>query len=827
MAIATSYHSARFKTNAMDRIFTLLVICFIGFISASAQPNSSANDCTKPQGQAIFHGNDIRTIVSTSGHLFQDRAEGLFQVPYTGPESQQALFGGSVWIGGFDDVGNLKQSAGAFRYFNDFDYGSGPLREFGITDKEYCDTWDTVWVVNRNDLLLHLEDYAADGKVDVQRPSIFGWPGAGNKHFESINGFPLSEEVDFGAPFYDTDNDGVYDPEQGDYPHPSNVSPDVQPAVIAWTVFNDNSNIHTFTQGDMIRVEVQQTTYAFSCPADQLLNETVFVSYKLVNRAVARFNFGFLSQWLQPQIGCVGNDFSGSYPQGNAFFMYGGTNDDGGAPDCYGKNPPVLSVTFLSDTMSSCMYINNGAVGTPPPATTDPQPGAPLEFYRYQTASWRDGLPLTYGGTGYDPGSQQDTAHVFSERPLDVDSWSMSNVFAPGDPFGHRIIGSVNLPNLDPYEATTVDIAYSYHRDTTLDNLQNVDRMYGRVEALHAMYAEGFAEQCTGWIGPCTDDCVHSGDADRDGRVWGRDYLAVATGQNLSGPERFGPISFDPIPAEEWGLTDYFGSDRKHGDCNGDGVITSADVGIVDQNFGLQTPWHTPPVIDPIGDDLQLILEEDTVVLGAGGFGRFDIRFDAPHLDSLYGITFAVHYDPAMFSFFTPTQENNLLDSAVTKSMFDQEAGSYSRTEFALDLMDQPVVPTDLMAFRFRPSSDLVLPAGIDSTWLILTDVAAVMADGTHVPIAGQRKLLYVIDETSSTVDLGEQEWSVYPNPSNGSITIQTESSSPISIRVIDQLGVEVLQREVDQSLHLDLPPGIYYVRSNVDGRTQKVVIAR
>ncbi|MBK9151897.1 MAG: hypothetical protein IPM26_13275 [Saprospiraceae bacterium] len=61
--------------------------------------------------------------------------------------------------------------------------------------------------------------------------------------------------------------------------------------------------------------------------------------------------------------------------------------------------------TLIELGMTSFTYHENGGVGNFPPATTDPQRGREDGFYNYIRGRWADGTPLTFGGSGFNPGS--------------------------------------------------------------------------------------------------------------------------------------------------------------------------------------------------------------------------------------------------------------------------------------------------------------------------------------------------------------------------------------------------------------------------------------
>ena len=99
--------------------------------------------------------------------------------------------------------------------------------------------------------------------------------------------------------------------------------------------------------------------------------------------------------------------------------------------------------------MSAFAYMNNGGIGSPPPATTDANQGP--EFYDIMRGIWLDGTPITVGGDGYNPGSTDVTSYVFPDDPNDPDGWSMCTADLP---FGDRRTLQVTGPLLLQPQAT-------------------------------------------------------------------------------------------------------------------------------------------------------------------------------------------------------------------------------------------------------------------------------------------------------------------------------------------------------------------------------------
>jgi hypothetical protein len=810
-------------------LFTLLLlVCTLtGTLLAQA--------CPFPQQEEIFHGNAIRTIISNTGNLFQgNNLEAQFQVPFTGPATPHVVFAGGLWLGAYDDVGNLKMAAQTFKYATNLEYTPGPLNSAGMSDSVICDLWDRIWMVSRNEILMHLSDYADNGQIDKPIVSVLGWPGRDNPEFETYHAFPLSNASGFGAPFADLNDNDVYEPLLGEYPHPENVAREVLPMSIAWTVFSDSPNLHRVTNGDPLRAEVQLTMYAFSCDEESVMNETLFVSFKVANRSTEVRDSLFLGQWLDPDLGCHTDDLFGSYPDGNSFFIY---NEDavdghsdascpGGPPNTYGAYPPVLSTTFLNRELSSFMYYRNSGVGEPEPGTGDPRFGSPVEFYRYLTGSWRDGTPLTVGDDGHETTPGEVTQYAFPGDPSDPESWTMINI-DPGF-YDHRVIGSVALPDLNPGGYVTVDMAFAFHRDSSLSNTGNVTLMYEQVDALQALYDKGFVSECTYSDAPCTADCVYPGDADADGKVDLQDYLNTALGQYTQGPGRTGPVAFTPLEAEFWEVETTDGVNYKHLDCNGDGMIMPDDFGLTDLYYGMQAPWHIPAPDISTGDEIQIIASSHEFVPGTAFF-QTTIRWASADIDSLYGLVFAFEYDTSIFEQVIPNGIAELFADSLTLFRQYNHPGRLEYIVTAHDLQDRTIETGQLMRPVLFARDDISVSGDMDTTHLSIVDARAVLSDGTILDIGGQRIPLYILNPVSSTSEYRARGFKVYPNPSYGQVHIENiglPTKTQVSIFSID--GKPLRDHVLGVSLQLSLPSGMYYivVRGN-EVQVEKVVVTQ
>jgi hypothetical protein len=404
----------------------LLSFSLYGFV---LPPN---NSCDSPSAIAELNVNNVKAKVLTGGDLWWDRSNGSYNVPKDDPNGVSALFAGGLWIAGVDPGGNLKiaaQTYGAANGSNEF--WAGPLDpNTGTTDFDLCGNFDRFWEVDITEINAHIEDFNDNGVIDDPIPvSIRSWPGRENPNFSQLFGWTLpSQRL---APFVDINGDGIYNPMDGDYPK-------IKGDHAIWWVMNDEGggNMHPGTQGQPIQIEIHAMAYACSSPGTAMDN-TTFYEFTYINRAFEDLNDTQISLWVDPDLGCYLDDFMGSNPENKMAIVYNqdsvdgepGSDCPGGVPS-YGSDIPMLGIKVLDGAynhlgqdvgFSSFMSFTSGANG--PPSTSDPNIAA--EYYNYMRGVWRDGTPLTQGGTGYNPGSIDIVSHAFPDSPNDPNGWSM------------------------------------------------------------------------------------------------------------------------------------------------------------------------------------------------------------------------------------------------------------------------------------------------------------------------------------------------------------------------------------------------------------------
>ena len=290
------------------------------------------------------------------------------------------LANSGLWLSGLD-IAMQMVSAFASDLTQGNDFSPGPLTMlYGYSNDEIREAFNRVWSVHRWELDLFLSQFDENGNYNPQPgyhipTDILEWPAHGPiLPDENHGGF-----AEYLAPFVDVDGDGRYDPYHGDYP-------EIKGDQCAFFVFNTRSSTH-FTSGYQVGLEIQGMAYAFDEPGDDLMNNTIFFDYKLINRSTYYLSDFYVGYWCDFEIGFKYDDYVGCNVENNCFYAYNA-----------GVDPPSQVVTLLKgiqmdngdgrfDLTNFMYYTGENTVYN--------------NYYFYQRSLWDSQYPLQYGGNGH------------------------------------------------------------------------------------------------------------------------------------------------------------------------------------------------------------------------------------------------------------------------------------------------------------------------------------------------------------------------------------------------------------------------------------------
>ncbi|MEN9301959.1 MAG: hypothetical protein RL264_388 [Bacteroidota bacterium] len=391
----------------MKKQFVALLVS-VGFVFSNAlayygpnekakpgkKPKPKGANCSPATAKLIMKFNDVSALIEQGGSMFQNRQAGVAAYEVPKGSNRFAIFAGSLWMGGTDVNGQLKLAALRFRQGNDFWPGplsvtpgtgnynpGGPVgddaaRDFGEAniDPDQCLAYDKFFTIRKAEVIRFNiwwecnNGVITEGCTDVTVPTndelnrIYGWPAHGD----------VSRGQDYWlAPFYDRDNDGNYNPDNGDHPWYDDIlgRDDIQCGVdrrvslygdeTHWWVFNDKGNIHTESNGDPIGMEIRAQAFAFA--TNDEVNRMTFYNYELINRGTQTLYNTYFAQYLDCDVGNYADDYAGcDVSRGLGYMFNGDLNDESdGGKNGYGANPPAIGCDFFEGPYQDADGVDN------------------------------------------------------------------------------------------------------------------------------------------------------------------------------------------------------------------------------------------------------------------------------------------------------------------------------------------------------------------------------------------------------------------------------------------------------------------------------------
>ncbi|MEO8589538.1 MAG: T9SS type A sorting domain-containing protein [Flavobacteriales bacterium] len=522
---------------------------------------------TRAEAQAYGELNigDVRARFYANGRVSSDTItlSSNFEVPQGGGAS--TVYSGGLWLGGQTSGGQTRVSSTMYDNDHGMHFFPGPLTTDGTasTTQTVSDAYNHVWSVTRAEIAAHLAYFNClnDPGCDVAAeypngytapPDIIDWPAMG----DVASGYSL-----YLAPFYDYNQDGNYNANDGD-------APCILGDQALFSVFSDR--LGTLNGNVPLGVEVMQMPFTYE-QGDPALDQTVFIAYHLSNRSTESYANTMLGFFNDFDLGCSNDDFIGCDPSRNLAYVYNWDDTD---EDClgaggYGAQPPAFGMTVIKGPfidanadddpvsnalpnwngqgfgdgiadnerhgLSSFIYFNRNA----PAFCSDPV--STMDYYNYLRGIWKDGVPMSYGGVGYSPDPNAlycSFMYPGSGDPVGAGTggqvqgpWSES-IPTPSLP-DRRGLMSMGAFTLEAGQEMNLLFAYLYARASTGGALASVATLQERVDSVRA-FALGFLNwddfnDISGLVGDCAD----------------YEFLGIHDGPVLS------PLTLFPTPASD------------------------------------------------------------------------------------------------------------------------------------------------------------------------------------------------------------------------------------------------------------------------------------
>ena len=447
-------------------------------------------------GKIEFLIDDVKLFVRDMNHeyydsldvnnirAFMDPIMPFFANNFEAPKNsgKSTIYASNLWLGGLNEQNNDLHVAAQQFCLRGHDFWIGPITSDyeniageKVPSGEYLQKYDHTWKVRKDEIEYHKVHYTDPDYVIPW--DIANWPAHGRTEFEE------SPQL---APYQDVDENGYYTPWLGDYPK-------IRGDEAIFFITNDDGYHSESGASRSLKVEILGMAYAYNSP-DSALQNTIFLSYLLRNKSSINYKDFYFGFWSDFDIGNSTDDYVGCDPLLNLGYGYNGTNVDGnsGHGAAYGAHPPAQGTMFLNQKMSVFAYNVNDDSLIGELSTAN-------EFYNMLRAIWKDGTPMTYGGTGYNPSSTDYTNYMFNGDPVTKTGWTEftpngtgSYPNTPGDRRGLISAGPFTLP---AGESLCVDIALPFARDYQGDNISSVALLKQRAKTIQQFYNNQYFEE--------------------------------------------------------------------------------------------------------------------------------------------------------------------------------------------------------------------------------------------------------------------------------------------------------------------------------------------
>ena len=422
-----------------------------------------------PFAQETFDGNGVQTMVGP-GSFHWNLDDPQYEVPKG--SGKKSIFAHEFWIGGIDAGGQLRVAGQTYRQGGN-DYWAGPVSDSIYHSDTIMEVWDRAWKINKTEIDDHIVNY--NSGTYIMPEAIENWPAHGDVNFGQASNL---------SPFIDSDNDGVYNPQNGDYP-------DIKGDQAIYVIRNDIGNTHTETNGEKIGIEQHIMFYGYRCDNYPQLNNTLFVEMTIHNRGNHNLNNTYIGTWTDMDLGNYYDDYVGCNVGLDLGYTYNGDNDDEGA-NGYGINPPAQGLVYLNGTMDKFMYYNNDF-------TVSGNPTSPPDYYNYLRGIWRDNVPMTYGGDGHGGGTGATTNQSSYMFPNDTDpnfTTPWTEVTAGNIPADRRLLMSNGPFSLDTNTSYTLEYAFVFAWDSTNTNGGSVPMLFNYTQNIQDFYDGNLNYSC-------------------------------------------------------------------------------------------------------------------------------------------------------------------------------------------------------------------------------------------------------------------------------------------------------------------------------------------
>jgi PKD repeat protein len=325
--------------------------------------------------------------------------------------------------------------------------------------------------------------------------------------------------------------------------------------------------------------------------------------------------------------------------------------------------------------------------------------------------------------------------------------------------------------------------------------------------------------------------CVWPGDADYNKKVNIKDILPIGIAYGLTGTTRpNASINWNAQPAYDWSKTFKAGNNYKHADCNGDGVVDTADLKAITKNFGKTHP-KTEQIAsgNPNDPPLSIVFNKDSAAAGDTVVAMINLGSSLINAKNIYGITVSLSYKSKnipklILTDFSKCWLGTLNNNLFALTHYDSAGNSIdvglSRTDHKSvsgfgQIGTVSIVMTDNLAGK-REVTDLF--------HLYISDYKAIDDIETDIPLnpISDSILVYQYKNGIQENNPVNYEMVIFPNPAKEYLHVAMNHSKIKNIVIEDMTGKCMYRQTVNGKsdadiVTSDLSKGLYIINIITD----------
>ncbi|MEZ5048009.1 MAG: T9SS type A sorting domain-containing protein [Saprospiraceae bacterium] len=709
------------------------------------------------------------------GHLYSKQGKSLMELSI-----EQR-----IWFSSGMSYSAITNSLDNFYWQQHQNFFDGPWkRETETRLDTSCGFFNRVWIVHKSELL-ELQYNLQNGTLDYEKiPSdILYWPARGNPFIEE----EYNIDIDFDlAPFYDFDGDSKYNPLKGDYPIVMDELS--QNCVNAFSFAVYGGEIYVSNVQDYVPVEFSTMTYLL----DDDEFEYPLIFYRISVQNISRSHTLPTTRIAMHEntIFKSGINYNGCDTLSDSYYIYfkdGLLNENSNRDSTVGF---YFAHKCLNSKISSYHFYdyNDNDVGP-----------SNMNMFNF----WSD-------------------TYEFTDFPNIANSNSMQ--FSSMVPPSRKPFASFIIPELEKEEKVNIDFATVIVYDTIHRKLDVFDTYTATMHEIQKKYEEIISGNgnCPA-ISYCEEDCVWPGDINDDGIVDGLDFIieGVAVNKDLgSGFERENPSDFwSGYQSQDW-ESEFDSINGRYLDCDGNGYITDRDFDLsILNNYHKKHDFVEPIPQVIVNNPKGIYISQLSSPSGASVILKLNYGDQSEVFRELSGLTLKMRVSSKYLDYRNATSNINGFNYKIAEIPNSQN----EEIELSWVAYDNYEINTPeflgYMSFTKKTNVPTENPDGMDTVKIKILRSKAIDKDGNifSVPVIMDPIILSDLgsDSTSHSGNIEKVDFKIYPNPSTGLFTLDSEYRG--EVEVYDMLGNIIWKGEkIESSMYFDFSnftKGIYFVR--------------